>query len=314
MNLGLVTLRPAGGGVSDHGLLAGLLDDDHSQYALLAGRAGGQTLIGGSAASENLTLQSTANAVRGYVRAQDDLQLLTDVLRGSDGINRVQLAAAPPHVLLNGNVKVSATLGVGTAPATHRLIQASGSIAPGIAGCAAIGADITSIHAAASRVVVGLIGGAVGAPTGTGSSSGIFGLYFSATQASGGGVSSLSGIYVYLISTAAGTGAITTARGIHLPAGSWSGAKPTTSYGADIADQGGAGVTTAYGLCIADQTATTVRLLELGPVTPYLRLVGGAAPGANLTNLYLNEGGNLRRVQWKDFAALVAGDRVMVLV
>jgi hypothetical protein len=35
------------------------------QYALLAGRSGGQTLIGGTAASENLTFQSTSNATRG---------------------------------------------------------------------------------------------------------------------------------------------------------------------------------------------------------------------------------------------------------
>jgi hypothetical protein len=34
-------------GVSDHGALTGLLDDDHSQYALLAGRTGGQEIRGG---------------------------------------------------------------------------------------------------------------------------------------------------------------------------------------------------------------------------------------------------------------------------
>src|SRR3990167_661609 len=54
-------------GVTDHGLLTGLTDDDHTQYALLAGRAGGQILIGGIAASENLTLQSTSHATRGKI-------------------------------------------------------------------------------------------------------------------------------------------------------------------------------------------------------------------------------------------------------
>jgi hypothetical protein len=38
-----------------------------SAYALLAGRAGGQTLIGGTAASETLTLQSTSNATKGKI-------------------------------------------------------------------------------------------------------------------------------------------------------------------------------------------------------------------------------------------------------
>ncbi len=51
-------------GSIDHGTLAGLGDDDHAQYALLAGRAAGQTLFGGSAASEDLTLSSTAHATK----------------------------------------------------------------------------------------------------------------------------------------------------------------------------------------------------------------------------------------------------------
>ena len=41
--------------------------DTFTQYALLAGRAGGQTLNGGSAASENLTLDSTSNATKGKI-------------------------------------------------------------------------------------------------------------------------------------------------------------------------------------------------------------------------------------------------------
>lgn len=58
----------AGGGTLDHGLaLTGLSDDDHAQYAILAGRAGGQLLNGGTAASENLTLISTANATKGKI-------------------------------------------------------------------------------------------------------------------------------------------------------------------------------------------------------------------------------------------------------
>jgi hypothetical protein len=39
------------GGVSDHGLLTGLADDDHTQYALLAGRAAGQNLALGQKTS-----------------------------------------------------------------------------------------------------------------------------------------------------------------------------------------------------------------------------------------------------------------------
>lgn len=68
------TLSNSASGVTDHGALTGLSDDDHTQYTLLAGRSGGQTIIGGTAASNNLTLQSTSNATRGNI-------LLSDVTR-----------------------------------------------------------------------------------------------------------------------------------------------------------------------------------------------------------------------------------------
>ncbi len=55
---------------SDHGGLTGLSDDDHTQYLLLAGRSGGQTVYGGTAASNSLTLESTSNATKGYVILQ----------------------------------------------------------------------------------------------------------------------------------------------------------------------------------------------------------------------------------------------------
>lgn len=51
--------------ITDHGGLSGLSDDDHSIYAKLGGRSGGQTLYGDTAASGNLTLGSTANATKG---------------------------------------------------------------------------------------------------------------------------------------------------------------------------------------------------------------------------------------------------------
>lgn len=48
----------------DHGSIGGLSDDDHAQYALLAGRSGGQSLSGGTAANNDLTLQGTTHATR----------------------------------------------------------------------------------------------------------------------------------------------------------------------------------------------------------------------------------------------------------
>jgi len=52
-------------GSIDHGGLTGLSDDDHTQYALLAGRAGGQALIGGTESGDDLTFQTTSSATKG---------------------------------------------------------------------------------------------------------------------------------------------------------------------------------------------------------------------------------------------------------
>lgn len=62
----------------DHGTISGLADDDHTQYALLAGRAGGQTLVGGTAAGEDLVLESTANVTKGEVQTKDNLAPFTN--------------------------------------------------------------------------------------------------------------------------------------------------------------------------------------------------------------------------------------------
>lgn len=47
--------------------LGSIATEAETNYALLAGRAGGQTLIGGTASGEDLTLQSTSNATRGSI-------------------------------------------------------------------------------------------------------------------------------------------------------------------------------------------------------------------------------------------------------
>jgi hypothetical protein len=69
------------GSVIDHGALLGLSDDDHAQYVLLAGRSGGQTLKGGTAASETLTLQSTAHATKGRIKVPNVMAI--DETQGS---------------------------------------------------------------------------------------------------------------------------------------------------------------------------------------------------------------------------------------
>ncbi len=60
-----------GAGVTDHGALTGLSDDDHTQYALLAGRSGGQIVTGGTAAGDDLTIRSTTNISKGDIIIAD---------------------------------------------------------------------------------------------------------------------------------------------------------------------------------------------------------------------------------------------------
>jgi hypothetical protein len=65
----------------DHDELQGNSDDDHGQYALLAGRSGGQVLIGGTGAGENLQLESTSNGSKGQIDVVDELDMNTNQIK-----------------------------------------------------------------------------------------------------------------------------------------------------------------------------------------------------------------------------------------
>lgn len=68
----------AGAGVTDHGALTGLADDDHTQYVLNTGRTGGQTSIGGLDANNDLVFESTAHATKGFIKFKDSLAPFAD--------------------------------------------------------------------------------------------------------------------------------------------------------------------------------------------------------------------------------------------
>lgn len=95
------------GGVTDHGALTGLVDDDHAQYAILAGRAGSQTLKGGTAASEDLILDSTAHATKGNITALSSLLTLSSAIRAA---LRIGSFAGDPSTLVDGDVWYNSTL------------------------------------------------------------------------------------------------------------------------------------------------------------------------------------------------------------
>lgn len=83
----------------DHGSLTGILDDDHTQYLLLAGRSGGQEAIGGMDANDGLILSSTSNATKGSILTRDNFVPFTDA-NYSAGWNGTDLGD-PTHYFRN---------------------------------------------------------------------------------------------------------------------------------------------------------------------------------------------------------------------
>jgi hypothetical protein len=69
-------------GITDHGALDGKDDDDHTQYALLAGRSGGQTLYGGTDSGDNLVLYSTSDATKGQIDLMDEIDANSNKIVG----------------------------------------------------------------------------------------------------------------------------------------------------------------------------------------------------------------------------------------
>jgi len=120
----------------DHDVLGGLTDDDHTQYPLLAGRSGGQTLTGGTGASENLTLLTTSHGTKGKVIFG---AAGTTVY---DGVNdRVGIGTTAPGEPLHVNTAAASTIalrleensggeywGIGVDPSGNLAVRDEGSL------------------------------------------------------------------------------------------------------------------------------------------------------------------------------------------
>ncbi len=114
-------------GQLDHGLaLTGLTDDDHSVYALLLGRATGQSQYGGNAANENYIIGGTSHATHttSIISMLDHVRLASGkVIQDSGGNTRITLAASNPFIDLSGTsggVRIEGSLGLlNTTPPTN---------------------------------------------------------------------------------------------------------------------------------------------------------------------------------------------------
>ena len=82
--------------MSHHSLIDLTAYDDHTQYLLLAGRTGGQTAYGGTAASDTLTLEGTSHDTKGNITL--------NLAGGNVGVGVAPLAFTKCNILKSGNV------------------------------------------------------------------------------------------------------------------------------------------------------------------------------------------------------------------
>ena len=99
----------------DHGLLlpSSLLDDDHPQYALLAGRTGGQNLAGGSAAGDNLILRANSTVT---VIGRGTIQLGTTAVPETLQVSTINGILGSVALTIGANTATSVDLGATAIP------------------------------------------------------------------------------------------------------------------------------------------------------------------------------------------------------
>ena len=226
-----------GGGVTEHGALTGLGDDDHPQYGALA-------------QAETWAALQTFSAGLKLAAAQQ--------IQDSGGTGRILLATASPHLTLTGDAQVTGHLGISVAPTADRYLN----ISP-------VGATLSSttyflsINPASSSITASTLAvyGVYGAPAFNLSAAltdvNIYGLSYVAFAAGG-----LGSVVSTLVGMAAGvgvqgfTGAVTDVKAM----------EASTSF--SVPTSGSYGVTTAQGLGIsiggpAAQEAYGTRLTAL---------------------------------------------------
>lgn len=151
----------AGGGQLDHGLaITGLGDDDHTQYALLAGRAGGQTFKGGTGNADTMILSSTNHATKGKITV--GTVLTVDEASGFVGINK-----SSPAYILDLATTNTATAAATTFAANFAMTCNPGGASSVVAYAFSASNTYTSSQVSPSAWVYGFSGYAANTGTGT---------------------------------------------------------------------------------------------------------------------------------------------------
>lgn len=94
-----------------HSTITGLTSgDDHTQYALLAGRSGGQVFYGSTLASENLDLHSTSHGTKGLIRFRGNVSggngSSFDFLADVTGTNVSRMRFTSGNIIVGNNLDI----------------------------------------------------------------------------------------------------------------------------------------------------------------------------------------------------------------
>jgi hypothetical protein len=148
------------------------VDVNMGLYTLLAGRATPQTIHGGLAANNVLTLKGTSHGTTASARVDivsSDLRIATNGKRieASDGAERIRLQTANPHVVLTGatHMATGSTLttggvGVNLSPVTHAYANV-GNTSTGVDSKIGMLVDMGSATGGPSASVIGVAGRAL---------------------------------------------------------------------------------------------------------------------------------------------------------
>jgi hypothetical protein len=257
-----------------------------SRLKLFGEREGGGT--DDHSALSNLDYSQSGHT--GFVPSQgeaiiDILRLNQNLIRDSEGNDRITLATSSPHVTLTGGLK-----------ATEE--SAIGGLSPVANICLTVGPTPGQF-----KNIFTAIKGAPIVMCPNGSSTGYLRSLDYAIYIGGGGggavMPELTGVTVQnnLLNF---VGTVATSRDVRARGPSIGGGPSTiaTYIGVDVEGFTSSTVAGAYGVKVGDMLNMTsfVHLLEAGPSTPYLRLIGGGDPPVDKSNLYLKFGSTLYRV------------------
>lgn len=254
----------------DHGGEDGLGDDDHTQYALLAGRSGGQTLTGGTGSGDDLTLLSTSDGTKGtiFLGTASAYDQVNDRLGLGDTTPSFKLDIVDSSTATSGTVNTQSNVltinPASNSSGTFRSGLFSATISDGntvafTGAAAAMGASVThrgdgNVTGLYGILLQGFIGPSIGAAADTASVTSAYGSVFSLYHNSL-GVSSTRVLGAEFDVRNRGTTTIGTMTACHI------------GIGSQDSGSGAGTITAAFGLRVSGLSSIATDILSAGTIT-----------------------------------------------